>query len=356
MVPEYYKTHEHFKFNGKHYNAQTLKTLSETFLKGDVLYKKDIGTFLLNWLDKKETITLKTSGSTGKPKTITISKQRMINSAIATRDFFNLKPGDKALLCLPTHYIAGKMMLVRALIIGLEIDSIEPKSKLIIDKSKTYDFAAMVPLQLQSNLYSVDNIKTLIVGGAKVSTALTKTLQDLKTTVFETYGMTETVSHIALKQLNNFEAQQASGVFKTLPEVTISQNENNCLEIEAPLLSSEKVITNDVVKLHTKQTFEWLGRFDNVINSGGIKVFPEQIENALQSKISNRFFIASEEDKTLGNRIILVVEGQKDSIISSVFNDLEPYKKPKYIYYLDAFAETASGKIQRIKTLQLLKK
>lgn len=345
------KVNKCFKYNGEHYNFNALKNIAQQLIESEQSYSKDIGEFLLQWQESSTRIALKTSGSTGIPKTIFIEKQVMVNSAIATGIYFNLQPGDCMLLCLPAHYIAGKMMLVRALVLGLEIDSIAPKSKLQINIGKHYRFTAMVPLQLENNLDNLNNIKTIIVGGAKVSSALKSKLQVLKTSVFETYGMTETVSHIAVKQLND---NSKNNFFKTLPNIEIYQNDKDCLVINAPRVSKNKIITNDVVKLHSESEFEWLGRMDTIINSGGIKIFPEQIENILSSKIKNRFFIASEKDKSLGERVILIVEGEQGNIVDNVFLELSLFSKPKKTYYLPKFIETTSGKIQRKKTLQLL--
>lgn len=366
-MPSFNTIHEHFKFNGVHYNFKALLTFAQELIKSQETYKKDIGNFLIIWLDNANTITLKTSGSTGSPKTIVMRKQAMVNSAIATGLYFNLQPTNKALLCLPAHYIAGKMMLIRAMVLGLEIDSIAPKSSLQIDTKTHYHFTAMVPMQLEKNLSKLNNIKTLIVGGAKTSSLLNTKLQALKTIVFETYGMTETVSHIAVKQINNFESVTLSNsttliinsversYFKTLPNVAISQDNRQCLIIEAPKVFEEKIITNDIVKIHSKNKFEWLGRADNIINSGGIKIFPEQVENSLSSKINARFFIASEKDEILGERVILIIESDEKMLESSVLASLNSFSKPKKTYYLPKFVETSSGKIQRKKTLLLLK-
>jgi len=344
--------HECFKYNGEHYNFNTLKNLAQKLLESEQSYSKDIAEFLLQWQESTTIIALKTSGSTGLPKTIIMEKQAMVNSATATGEHFNLQPTNTTLLCLPAHYIAGKMMLVRALVLGLELDSIEPKSHLKIDIKKHYVFSAIVPLQLEKNLDNLENIKTVIVGGAKVSSALKSKIQDLKTTVFETYGMTETVSHIAVRQLNNVSKPAH---FKTLPNIEISQNAKDCLIINAPRISKNQIVTNDVVKIHSKTEFEWLGRADTIINSGGVKIFPEQVENILNNKISSRFFIASEEDKTLGEFVILIIESDKIEITDALFSELNSFSKPKKTYFLDKFVETSSGKIQRKKTLQLLK-
>ncbi|WP_299887949.1 AMP-binding protein [uncultured Lacinutrix sp.] len=354
MTPEYNKVHNKFKLNEKYYNFNELKAFAYSLVKIENPFEQEIGEFLLCWLDGNDAIEVKTSGSTGIPKTITINKQSMVNSAIATGTFFNLKPSSKALLCLPASYIAGKMMLVRAIVLGLELDCIEPKTNLVLNKSKHYHFSAMVPMQLNANIENLKNIDIVIVGGAKVSNNLISKIKGISTSVFETYGMTETVSHIAIKHLNKLPSKLEGNYFKTLPNVSISQDKNECLIINAPLLSKETVMTNDVVKIHSKTTFEWLGRQDNVINSGGIKIFPEQIENQLHDKIAYRFFIASEKDGILGERIILVVEGEKNSLDNSIFKSLNRYSIPKKIYYLPMFIETNSNKINRGETLKLL--
>ena len=352
-MPSFKTVHECFKYNGEHYNFEALKTLALKLKVNKEPYNKDIGEFLLQWQNQSKTLELKTSGSTGIPKNVIIEKQAMVNSAIATGAYFNLQQSNTALLCLPAHYIAGKMMLVRALVLGLEIDSIAPKSNLQIDLQKHYHFTAMVPLQLEKNLDKLKNIKTVIVGGAKVSKVLNSKLQEVKPTVFETYGMTETVSHIAVKPLNNLTKKKN---FKTLPSIEIFQDDRDCLIIKVPHVSKNEIRTNDVVKIYSKNEFEWIGRADTIINSGGIKIFPEQVENMLSDKISSRFFIASENDKTLGERVILIIEGMNSKLDDSIFNNLNSYSKPKCVYYVDEFILTNSGKIKRLETLSKLKR
>ncbi|WP_452224671.1 AMP-binding protein [Lacinutrix chionoecetis] len=347
----YTKVHERFKYNNVHYSFNELNALALSLRNESESFKNEIGRFLLSWVENNPVIKLKTSGSTGTPKTILVNKQAMVNSALSTGSFFNLRPGDKALLCLPAHYIAGKMMFVRAMILGLELDSIEPKSILEIDENKFYDFVALVPMQVEKNINKLQHIKTVIIGGAKVSGELQNLLRGLKTAFFETYGMTETVSHIAVKVLKHSE----NNYFRTLPNISISQDERQCLVIHAPSISDKTIITNDVVKLRSKTEFEWLGRLDNIINSGGVKIFPEQIEHILSAKIKNRFFIASEQDSVLGERVILIVEGKENSIINTIFNNLESFSKPKLVYYVDEFVDTVSGKVKRKDTLKKIK-
>lgn len=353
MIETFSKIHNNFKFNREHLNHEQLTELSYSFIKEGEPHEVALGTFLLDWLDKNDFIFINTSGSTGLPKEIKILKQALINSATATGHFFNLKPGNTALHCLPAHFIAGKMMLIRAIVLGLELDYISPSSNPLKDRNRTYDFCAMVPFQLENSLNELHKIKTLIVGGATVSTVLQSKLKDITTKVFATYGMTETVTHIALKPLNHYN-KDAKPYFKLLPDISIKTDERHCLIINAPNISEEQILTNDVVNLHSDTEFEFLGRADNVINSGGIKLFPELIEEKLSNNISQRFFIASEKDESLGEKLILIIEGDSNILKKDVFKNLNPYEIPKQIYAINQFKETSTGKIQRNETLKLL--
>lgn len=355
MSPRYNKVHLRFRLNGIYYSYEDLVDVAYSYVKEGYPYEQVIGSFFLDWLDNRDYIEVSTSGSTGKPKSIKIKKQAMVNSAIATGDFFNLKPGDRALHCLPTEFIAGKMMLIRAIILGLELDLVEPKSKPVFNKKKHYVFAAMVPMQLKNSLKNCKHIKNIIVGGSPVSKSLQDDIQDMNSSIYETYGMTETVTHIAAKQLNNLLlilGDRTERPFRTLPNVTISQDDRDCLIIDAPKVANRKIITNDIVKLHSVTEFEWIGRYDNVINSGGIKLYPEQIEKKLQNKILERFFITSITDETLGEKVVLVVESDSDKFDNSVLSELSTYERPKNIYTTAQFVETVSGKTQRNKTLE----
>lgn len=360
MTPRFDKVHNRFKLNGVHYSHSDLKEVAYSFIKEGEDFEKPIGDFLTDWLNDSEYVYGKTSGSTGRPKQMKILKRHMVNSAIATGDFFDLEPGFKALHCLPSNYIAGKMMLVRAIILGLELDLTEPTSSPIFDYEKQYDFCSMIPLQLSKMVDYVDNIKNIIVGGAHVSTKLRKRIQKCSGNIFETYGMTETVTHVAARRINHFERsplpKEQWHCFTALPEVNISQDLRGCLVIDAPYVSEKEVITNDLIKLLSDKTFEWLGRIDNVINTGGIKVYPEIIENKLTCFIENRFIIASEPDEQLGEKLILIIEGDEESAKNINFKNLGKYEVPKHIYYLKEFPTTFSGKIQRAETLELLKK
>lgn len=344
MIPHYKNIHNRFKINGFHLNKNSLFQLAYSFVKEGELFEKEIGYFLLDWLDENDFIVTKTSGTTGKPKEITISKQAMVNSAIATGDFFKLLPGDKALHCLPSQFIAGKMMLVRAIVLGLELKLVTPTGNFFANDDTVYDFVAMVPLQVENNFQYLNQIKKLIIGGAQPSNDLKNKLKNLKEiSVYETYGMTETITHIAAKKIN---AQN----FKILNGITIEQDNKGCLVINAPRITENQIITNDLVNIVSKNQFKWLGRIDNVINSGGVKLFPEQIEKKI--KLKPRFFIISESDNKLGEKVVLVIEGEKQELNSTFFFKLNKYEIPKKIYFLPQFIETKTGKIKRKETLE----
>jgi O-succinylbenzoic acid--CoA ligase len=325
-----------------------------SFVKEGDPYQQELGNFLLDWLDNRDYMLVQTSGSTGKPKKIKITKQAMVNSAIGTGDFFNLEPGYKVLHCLPSNFIAGKMMIVRAIVLGLELDMIEPSAFPQIDYEKKYHFCAFTPMQLKNFAKYLKQIKTVIVGGGRVSDDILDLIKDKNPHVYETFGMTETVSHIAVKKLNNFEDETNNSYFNTLPEVKVSTDTRGCLIIEAPTLSNEKIITNDIVKIHSDTSFEWIGRYDNVINSGGIKLYPEQIEAKLRSEIAEQFFIASIPDEALGDKVVLIIEAEENELKTINFDGLDKFEKPKEVLTILKFIETASGKIHREKTLAQL--
>lgn len=354
MTPTFDKIHNRFKINGINYDFEELKEVAYSLVKEGEAFEKVVGDFLLNWLDEKPYVVVQTSGSTGAPKPVKLDKTSMVNSAIMTGDFFGLQPGDSALHCLPSRYIAGKMMLVRAMIIGLELEIVYPTTMPAYDDLRHYDFCAMIPLQLQNSLHRLENIDKMIVGGAAVSHSLQQELQNLKVKVFETYGMTETVSHVAVKPLNHTDSKMESG-FKTLPDVSVKTDDRNCLVIDAPKLVPHTVVTNDIVEMLADDEFKILGRIDNVVNSGGVKLHPETIEAKLQDKIEQRFFIASEPDEALGEKLILILESDSNTLDSAIFDELDKFEIPKDIKCVAKFQETETRKIQRQKTLESIK-
>ncbi len=342
MIPHYKNIHNRFKINGFHLEREALFQLAYSFIKEGAQFEKEFGEFLLDWIDDKDTIQLMTSGTTGEPKLITMQKQAMVNSAIATADFFDLHPGDKVLHCLPTRYIAGKMMLVRSIIVGLEMDIMTPTSHLDdLLPSKKYDFVALVPVQAQAGLDKLNQFKKIIIGGAKLSDTLAHQLQYCNAAIYETYGMTETITHIAARRIG-------AECFETLPNVSISKDDRGCLVIQAPNIVSSTIVTNDLVEIISDNQFKWLGRFDNVINSGGIKYFPEQIEAKLALKINQRFFIAGLPDDNLGQKIALFIEGEEFPLEASIFSELEKFERPKEIHFIPNFIET-NNKLKRFE-------
>jgi O-succinylbenzoic acid--CoA ligase len=343
--PTYENVHNQFMLNGFHLDREDLCRVAYSFIKEGEEFEKPVGDFLLDWFDSRNYIEMQTSGTTGEPKTISVSKQAMVDSALATGDFFDLQPGNKALQCLPVKYVAGKMMLVRAMILGLELEVVAPSSHPLRNNEFVYDFVAMVPLQSQNSIQELKSVKKMIVGGAAINKTLEKQLIKLPTEVYETYGMTETITHIAARKLGE-------KAFTVLPNVTISYDDRNCLVIHAPRISEEVIFTNDIVELVNENQFIFIGRMDNVINSGGIKLHPEQIEEKLAHKIHQRFFIASKPDNELGEKVVLVIEGEKQEFDDTLYEALDKYEKPKEIIFISKFKETGSGKIMRKETMK----
>lgn len=348
--------------NNQEYSKSKLLIQSKKTYK--TLWKQSLWNFVKTWLDDKNYVEVKTSGSTGTPKIIRLEKKRMIASAKATGNFFGLKPNDKALLCLPCDYIAGKMMVVRAMVLGLNLYSVAPTGNPLASdliQNIDFQFGAMIPLQvlnsLENNLTQFNQIKKVIIGGGVVDNTLLEKLQSTKNQCFATYGMTETITHIAVKTLNG---ENKSELYQALGKVNLSKDKRDCLIINAPYLSENQIITNDIIKLYSKSSFEWLGRFDNVINTGGVKVNPEKIEAKIANLLNSSFFIAAEADEKLGSKVVLVIENKKeDNIKLELLKEqfqviLSKFEIPKKIYFLPKFKQTETGKIQRKQTLDLL--
>lgn len=314
--------------------------------------------FLSNWFNEETTLKLQTSGTTGPPKEIIVEKSKMVASARMTGDFFNLKEGDTALLCLSPDFVAGKMMIVRA---------IELKLNLLISDDFGYpsdginqkvNFAAMVPLQV-SNILKYDPkelqiVDKLIIGGSGISSNLENRLQGVKTNCWHTYAMTETLSHVALRKING---PDKSDWFQPLPDVSILLDERDCIVIDAPKLSIEKIATNDIAILNGNK-FKVLGRYDDVIISAGNKLHPALIEKKLEQILSVPYFIGAEEHPEADQNLVLFVEGN-----ASEFN-LEHLKTkmeallskgeiPRKVVFKKEFKYIESGKIDKAKTISL---
>ena len=343
----YKNIHNRFKLNGFHISREEVFYVAYSFIKEGAPFEQHVGNFLMDWFDNKSYIEMKTSGTTGKPKIIKIEKQAMLESALATGDYFGLVPGNSVLHCLPTNYVAGKMMFVRSLILGLEMKFVDPNSHPLENIEEEFDFCAMVPLQAKNSIDKLKQkkVKKLIIGGGKIHKALEEELAKLPIEIYETYGMTETITHIAAKRIGE-------PAFTVLPNVKISIDDRQCLVIKAKNISSHKIVTNDIINLISDTQFVWKGRFDNVINSGGIKLLPEQIENKLSTLIPRRYFIYGQPDETLGEKVVLYVEGSPFTIDDSVFSVLDKFEKPKEIVFVPNFKVTPTGKIIRQESLK----
>lgn len=340
----------------------SLEDFKDEFLE----YEKDTRKFCESWISGQTEFEITTSGSTGKPKLISITRVQMQASTKQTAKAIDLKKGDVALVCINTHFIGGKMMLVRGLEIRMPLIIIPPIANPLkfLNESVRIDFTAMVPYQLQSILEEspdkiniLNQMKAILLGGAPVGNQLAESIASLKCPVYSTYGMTETVSHIALKRLNGPER---SDIFTTLPGIEIEVDTRNCLVIKGAVTNYTSLITNDVVKLINDRQFIWIGRSDNIINTGGIKIQIEELEKKVsnafsQLNISNIFFISGEPDEAFGTIIEIFIEGtlkknEKEKLEEIFKERLNKYEKPKKIIEVPKFDFTKSGKIDRVKT------
>lgn len=347
--------HSNFKLNNNSFTSlEVLKEHALKLSKEGTVEEKAVGQFIEEWIDEKDFIEVKTSGSTGNPKSITLYKSNVLNSAKATIDYFKLFENTKALLCLPAKYIAGKMMLVRAMVAGWDLHMVSPGKEPLKSINEVFDFTAMVPYQVFHSLEDLHKVKKVIIGGGAIPSKLEQELQQIDTEAFATYGMTETISHIAVRRVNG---EKSSTVFSALPLVSFSQTQLGCLKINAKTISSEVQVTNDVVELISPTSFKFLGRLDNVINSGGVKIFSEVVERKLSHYIKQPFFVSSEKDDALGERIILIVESEKPLQLSDftiAFESLSPYERPKKLLVTPKFLYTDTEKIKRFEILSEL--
>lgn len=335
-----------------------------------------VNDFLQEWNSPSETLLVHTSGSTGKPKPMWVEKQRMLNSAHITCDFLGLRPGDSALLCMSLDYIAGKMMVVRSIERKLRLFSVKPSGHPLSDESLTkmvemdFDFVAMVPMQVYNTLQvpqereRLSRIKYLIIGGGAIDDALAEELRSLPGAVWSTYGMTETLSHIALRRLNG---EEASEWYQPFDSVGVSLNSDGCLVIDAPLVCSEPLVTNDIAEIKQQETsshssdassslktssphvlFRIKGRKDNVICSGGIKIQIEEVENLLRQHLDAPFLLAKKKDEKFGEIAVLVTEsGDLEGVEAICRQVLPKYWVPRQYLHFDQLPMTETGKPKR---------
>lgn len=318
--------------------------------------------FLSEWNNDSDRVLVHTSGSTGKPKPMMVEKKRMLNSARITCDFLGLKPGDSALLCMSLDYIAGKMVVVRSIERHLHLISVSPSGHPLKDINEEITFAAMVPMQVYNTLQvpeereRLTHIRHLIIGGGAIDASLEKELQALpgNIAIWSTYGMTETLSHIALRRINGAEASEW---YQPFDSVKISQTEEGCLVIDAPLVCSETLVTNDIVEIESyiynkeeKLRFRIKGRKDNVICSGGIKIQIEEVEALLRPHLEKPFMLAKKKDEKFGEIAVLLSEDKEIKTVEATIRRLlsdHKYWIPREFLHVDHLPLTETGKPKR---------
>lgn len=349
-------------------------------------WESHLAEFITNWFSDTGFIEVNTSGSTGLPKVIRHSKSAMMQSATMTCDFFKLEPGMNALLCMSTRNIAGMMMVVRSFVRQLNLIPVPPDGRPLksLPISASIDFCAMVPAQLYNSIVNEPDrnrlscIRNLIIGGAPVSHRLSEMIKELNCNVWLTFGMTETMSHIALRKLNGSDA---SDYFEVLEGVEISSGEEGNLIVKVPFIGDELIVTNDLVEIVAPGKFRWLGRKDHVIISGGFKIFPEVVEQTIAPVVEKfigemtggiinsatdstlRFFIAPMPDDKLGEIPVLVIEGdfsddQKqhaEKLLTELLSSIvKKHEIPRRFFFMPRFIETPTHKIIRSATVKRL--
>ena len=317
---------------------------------------KDIEQFKCEWFSKDECIEACTSGSTGTPSKLLLNKKHMMNSAIMTLSYLKIPEKASVLLCMPLKFIGAKMILVRALVGNLRVIAVTPSSHPLTDLTEPPYFAAMTPAQVASSLDDkkqadlLKRIDTLIIGGGPVNLDLFEKIKNFKNNIYSTYGMTETMSHIALKKLTNgFENE-----YHPFCGVELTCDENNCLIIRCKNLGISSLKTKDIVDFNEDGSFIVRGRLDNTVNTGGIKIQIEAIEEKLSQALDFDFNISSVDDPVLGEKIVILAN-KKISLdeLKEYKNILPKYWAPKESFYTENLPKTQSGKPARslIKSL-----
>lgn len=354
-------TNDHIILNGNKISAIEISGLrfEKTSNPSAPEWEKGLFLFLNEWFSDSDFVSAQTSGSTGESKQIELPKSVMVKSSERTIEYFKLQKGDRLLLSLSCQFIAGKMMVVRAIVGQMDLVTVDPSGDFDILKNETFDFGAMAPnqvfklLQSPSGKEKLENIRNLLIGGSSIPANLETQISRLKSRVVSTYGMTETASHIAIRELSG---EKRSDIYNCLPGISITTNENNCLQIHVPELA-EPLQTKDIAEILSPISFRILGRADDVIISGGIKYFPETLEKKLETVIRGRFVISSFPDEMLGEKLALVIEGkQTDSelINQTLKKLLTPFERPKAIFFLEKFPETTNGKLKRNEIKRLI--
>ena len=310
----------------------------------------DLQEFLTEWHDDSPTVLVHTSGSTGEPKPMRVEKRRMEASARTTCDFLGLHRGDTALLCMPLDYIAGKMMVVRSLVCGLRLVTVEPSGNPVATVAEPLDFAAMVPMQVWNTLQvpaqreRLMAIRHLIIGGGAIDDALAAELRTFPNAVWSTYGMTETLSHIALRRLSG---PDATDWYTPFDSVQLSLTADNCLVIDAPAIHDGLLATNDIAELASDGCFKILGRKDCVICSGGLKIQAEEVERLLSPHLHAPYIITKRKDEKFGEVVVLLTEGDTAAAQAVCQRVLPKYWLPRAYVHTDRIPLTPTGKPAR---------
>ncbi|MEO9967871.1 MAG: AMP-binding protein [Reichenbachiella sp.] len=342
-------------FESSLYTLDQLKDLLENYPEADKLIQ-----FISDWQSGETSFRFYTSGSTGTPKPIEISRQQIVASVEATAKYLSLQKKFSVLLCLNPDFIASVMMVARCLIVDMDLIIQRPTANPMKDITESIDFAAFVPIQIykmmeEGTLSKLSMINRVIIGGAPLSGLAFDALSKIDTDIYQTYGMTETVSHIALMPVKgNF----ASATFHILDEVLIEQDLNCCLRAKGAVTCDRWIQTNDIIERINENEFLWLGRYDHTINSGGIKIHPEQLEKELENVLGQQleYIISWEKNERVGMACVLLIENDTLSeegfknVQKTILDKFSKYHVPKAVYSLAQFARTDSGKIKREET------
>ena len=316
------------------------------------VWQKDFAKSVQDWISEDEGLELSTSGSTSAPKTIRLSKQQALSSAKRTLDYLNIPEGQRLLLCLPAKFVGGFMIIVRAFAGNHALTVMAPQIQSLEELSNSYCLASFTPYQIRQVPEVLKTCQVALLGGEKVDPALEKEiLRFTATKVFETFGMTETISHIALREIGKSEP----GLFELLTGVTLKTNEKDEVIITDEVLNIQRLKINDVIELVGERKFKWLGRRDNVINSGGIKILVEILENKIRELWAGEFFITGMPDDRLGQTLAIVVKIENFQLLQSkrikMREQLGKYEMPKFIGTVEKMIYTETSKINRTETL-----
>lgn len=349
------------KINHRQYSQKELIDFCREKIEAEQTEKWELSIFefILDWIDDRPFIDQKTSGTTGKPKLIKLEKRHMVYSALQTCKYFKIDQRKNCYLCIPVEYIGGKMMIVRAAVSGANLLYSKPSGHPFQEQKETLNYSAITPFQLQNSIADLakrSGEETIIVGGGPVLPALERDISGLPPRIFSTYGMTETSSHIAVRRINGGKTEEA---FRIIGSTTISSDDDHCLIIENPGLFEGMLRTKDVVEILDQNHFKWLGRKDNVINSGGVKHHPETLETELEQLIPGEFAISSLPHPALGEELVLVIEGDalpeksKAELRKKLQSHFHKLKIPRKILCVKEFPRTPNGKLLR-KELKML--